>query len=143
MQHVSLCTLNLLAWPKEYKVDQWPEYYATVACKLLRLATDILHICRHKYYSPQVSPRRFEIVAFGLRDIRRELYYAIPKYFVEGEVRGLRYAKTVAVPATLRALEEEGLETDILHYDWRQFDKECRGDGKRSYIDDEEHLGTL
>ena len=141
MDNVDLSTLNILSWPETYERAQPPKYYAsTMAPALARLATDILTTCRSERLYPYHSQRRFEIVAFGLREICPESSYAIPKYFVEGEVRGLRYTKAAAVPADLRVLDEEGLATEILHHEWRQFDKESTHVPRRFYMFDETEL---
>ncbi|KAK4550553.1 hypothetical protein LTR36_000132 [Oleoguttula mirabilis] len=135
-EHVNLTTLNLLTWPRQYWETRAISQLVALQPSLQQLAWQLLQRGRYTYHRPGHRTRRLEILAFGIRE--RNTSAPCPRYFVESDVTVMQRTRKTAVHVGLKQLHEEGLGVDILHYEWRDWDKLSRlREEKAFYVCDE------
>ena len=91
--------------------------------QLARLATDIFTEVRK---APQTQP--LKVLAFGV--MSRSSRFPLPKYFIEGEIKGLHHTRRTALAVPLQYLDLERYPVHILDHDWRAFTKGQRTNWK-------------
>ena len=126
---LKLATLNIINWPTGYNANQSLGYYASKTPQLARVAADIFR--RHRQYDRDnetfvTSELKctLEVVAFGVRE--QGPYTISPCYFMQSEVSVLGKKRLHAEAVTLKALQDEDLNTAVLGYEARDFDEQSR-----------------
>ena len=123
MTTVNLTTLNILNWPTGYWFGHPGSYYTSIRPQLERIAIYIFSEAK-KLDPPAKKARRLEIVAFGSKE--RNALLPVPRYFVKAECRCMNWTQMVARQVSLRDLEDENMDVNILARAWRDFDKASR-----------------
>ena len=129
IRRLDLCTLHILNWPTNYDYGRQSPYYPATNASLARLANEVFKRYRNYDVEREVFDNEdrhasLEIVAWGVNERLPTAPEAV--FFVPCEVHTLGRRSLYVQQVERQELHAQALETEILDYDVRDFERVSR-----------------